>query len=166
MDPRLEGVTDDDLHEQFHLASQIRDKTSAANEAVIQIRDIRTQVEQRLEQISDRGLTRRARDFLENVGAIEEALYQVRNRSGQDPLNFPIRLNNRLASLRRSVENGDTRPTDAAYTVFAELSGELEGHLTNLDAALARDLADLNRRLERVNLEPIAVRSRGATTPS
>ena len=162
-DPRLKGVSDEDLHEQFRLASQIRDRTSAANEAVIQIRELRAQVDDRLAQTDDGGLTRNAREFLDKIGAIEEELYQVRNRSGQDPLNFPIKLNNRLAYLRRSLERGDARPTDGAYKVFEELATALTGHLTNLDGVLAQDLPDLNRRLERANLELIVVRPRGTT---
>jgi hypothetical protein len=89
------------------------------------------------------------------MAAIEEELYQVKNRSGQDPLNFPIRLNNRLASLRRSVETGDAKPTDGAYKVFAELTAELEDHLNNLKQVLASDLAKVNQELQRLNLKAV-----------
>ncbi|MFQ5789926.1 MAG: glycosyl hydrolase, partial [Acidobacteriota bacterium] len=157
MDPRLSGITAADLQEQFELASKIRDKTSAANEAVIQIRDIRKQVDERLEASTNPDLERTAEAFLEKIAAIEGELYQVKNRSNQDPLNFPIKLNNRLASLRRSVETGDARPTDGAYRVFEELSVELEGHLQNLQRALASDLVSLNDELEGLSLKPIEV---------
>jgi len=163
-DPRLSGVTDEDLHEQFRLASEIRDKTSLANETVIQIRDIKKQVNDRVQQTNDRGVHTAADAFLQKISAVEEELYQVRNRSGQDPLNFPIKLNNRLASLRRSVETGDAKPTDAAHTVLEELSTELAGHLGRLDTILIEDLRDLNRRLQRANLDPIQIPPRGATT--
>jgi hypothetical protein len=88
------------------------------------------------------------RDFVEDISEIEEALYQVKNRSGQDPLNFPIRLNDRLASLRRSVENGDAKPTNAAYEVFDELSAELAEHLTKLEALVDSGLGAINAELE------------------
>ena len=90
MDPRLKGVTDQDLREQFQLASQIRDKTSAANEAVIQIRHIRDQIDDRLEKTNDRRIRKMSSDLMGNLKKIEEALYQTKNESGQDPLNFPI----------------------------------------------------------------------------
>ena len=67
------------------------------------------------------------------MSIIEENLYQIRNQSGQDPLNFPIKLNNRLAALWRSIENGDAKPTDGSYKVYDELSGELTKQLTELD---------------------------------
>ena len=155
MDPRLKGVTVADLQKQFELAMKIRDKTTAANEAVIQIRAIRAEVDNRLEESSDAGLKRTAQSLLDKMAAIEQELYQVKNQSGQDPLNFPIRLNNRLASLRRSVENGDARPTDGAYKVFDELSAELAGHLSNLESVWGSDLGALNEQLGKLNLQPI-----------
>lgn len=139
MDPNLEGITADDIQKQFDLAIQIRDKVSAANEAVIQIRNIRAQAK-KLMNTSDANLDKAVSAMLEKMTVIEEDLYQVRNQSGQDPLNFPIKLNNRLASLGRSVESGQARPTDAAYVVYNELSAELKGHLEKLDKVLNSDL--------------------------
>ena len=66
----------------------------------------------------------------------------------QDPLNFPIKLNNRLASLRRSLETGDARPTDGAYQVFGELSAELEQHLGELNDILQKMAPQVNRVLK------------------
>ena len=147
IDPRLEGVTVADLEEQFELSSKIRDKTSEANEAVIEIREVRAQLEELLEGAASADLQQTGRTFIENISEIEEALYQVKNQSGQDPLNFPIRLNNRLASLRRSVENGDAKPTNAAFTVFEELSAELAEHMQKLQALLDSGLNAINAQL-------------------
>jgi hypothetical protein len=155
IDPRIKGVTLADLKEQFDLASRIRDKTSAANEAVIRIRDIRKEVKERLERAKDRNLQATAETLLGKVAAVEEELYQVKNQSSQDPLNFAIRLNNRLAALQRSVETGDARPTQGAYKVFEELSAELAGHLEKLEGILSTDLAALNDELRRKKLAPI-----------
>ncbi len=128
IDPNLKGVTDADLQAQFDLALKIRDKVSAANEGVIRIREARKMIRD--------GKIKADSKLIEDLTAIEEDLYQVRNRSGQDPLNFPIKLNNRIASLGRSVETGDARPTDGAYKVFEELSTELAEHLAKLDQIL------------------------------
>jgi photosystem II stability/assembly factor-like uncharacterized protein len=134
-DPRLTAFTDADLVEQFTLASKIRDKVSAANEAVIRIRAVKKDLAAR----TPTGPSKRDVDRLvADLSAVEEALYQVRNRSGQDPLNFPIKLNNKLAALQRSVETGDGRPTAGAYKVFDELSAELDVQLRKLDALLQR----------------------------
>ncbi|MGE0771888.1 MAG: glycosyl hydrolase [Cyclobacteriaceae bacterium] len=147
MDPNLEGVTEADLKAQFDLALKIRDKETAANEAVIKIRKLRKEINDKLTEAKDPQLNAAAKPLLDKIKVIEEDLYQVRNQSGQDPLNFPIKLNNRLSSLRRSVETGDAKPTDGAYKVFEELSAELTGHLNKLDAALNTDLGNLNKNL-------------------
>ena len=82
-------------------------------------------------------------------------MYQVKNRSNQDPLNFPIQLNNRFAYLRRSLENGDARPTAGVHKVFGELSKELEGHLTDLKLAIDQDLMKVNRILSDKKMKKI-----------
>ena len=146
MDPNLEEVTAADLQKQFDLAISIRDKVSEANEAVILIRKIESQAGE-LDAAQKKKIQTQLKLLLDKLQAVEEDLYQVKNQSGQDPLNFPIKLNNRLASLQRSVESGDARPTDAAYVVFAELSSELKGHLAKLDEVLSGDLKKVNDRL-------------------
>jgi hypothetical protein len=147
MDPNLKGVTDADLKSQYDLAVKIRNKESEANEAVIKIRRLRTEVNKSLEEVSDPQVIASAKAFLEKIKVIEVDLYQVKNQSGQDPLNFPIKLNNRLSSLRRSIETGDAKPTDASYKVFEELSAELTAHLNKLDAAMNSDFANFNKNL-------------------
>jgi photosystem II stability/assembly factor-like uncharacterized protein len=150
INPNLKGITAADLKETFDLATKIRDKESAANEAVIQIRKIRTQVEAALKTTTDQNAAAIAKDLLTKMSLIEEELYQVKNRSSQDPLNFPIRLGNRLSALRRSLETGDNKPTAGTYKVFDELSKELDGHLTKLSTILTGGLPPLNQSL---NLE-------------
>ncbi|MGB5188620.1 VPS10 domain-containing protein, partial [Robiginitalea sp.] len=109
MDPNLKGITKADLQAQFDLSNQIMEKTSTANEAVIEIRKMKSHISENREQISDLEYQKTLQPFLDDLSAVEQELYQVQNQSNQDPLNFPIKLNNRLASLRRSVETGDAR---------------------------------------------------------
>ena len=155
-DPRY-SATDRDLLAQFDLGIRIRDQISAANEAVILIRDLRAGLASRMAASTDPGLRAAADGLLPVLKAVEEDLYQVRNRSGQDPLNFPIKLNNRLAALGSSVATGDARPTDASYVVFKELSDELAGHLRKLHTALTADLPKVNERLSALRLEPLSI---------
>jgi photosystem II stability/assembly factor-like uncharacterized protein len=147
MDPNLKGVSEADLVEQFDLAQKIVQKTSAANEAVIRIREIREQLVSNREKIPVPAYENTMVPFLQQIASVEEELYQVQNQSNQDPLNFPIKLNNRLASLRRSLETGDAKPTDGAYKVFGELSAELEQHLSTLTSAIRTDLPKVNEVL-------------------
>lgn len=154
MNPNLEDISAEDLQKQFDLAMAIRNKTTEANEAVIQIRKMRAQVNKHLDT-EDANLKNAITAMLEKMKTIEEDLYQVQNQSPQDPLNFPIKLNNRLASLRRSIENGQARPTDAAYVVFDELKKELSGHLGKLNNTLESDLKKVNDQLKAKGLKEI-----------
>jgi hypothetical protein len=155
MDPNLKGITVADLQEQFELAMKIRNKTTLANEAVIDIRAIKNHLHKQLSGGDHAELGTAAQALTEKLSAIEEELYQVRNQSNQDPLNFPIKLNNRLASLRRSLENGDARPTNGAYQVFEELSKELDVHLNELKGVMDSDLPKVNQLLRQSNLEEV-----------
>ncbi|MCR9265512.1 MAG: glycosyl hydrolase [Flavobacteriaceae bacterium] len=149
MDPNLKGITAEDLQEQFQLASKITQKASIANEAVIQIRNIRKQLDSLGKTVSSKSFQKQAKAFLVTLTEIEEDLYQVKNRSGQDPLNFPIKLNNRFNALQRSIETGDARPTDGAYKVFDELSKELDVHMAKLNETLKKQLPKINAALQK-----------------
>jgi hypothetical protein len=149
MNPNLKGVTAADLKETFELAMKIREKESAANEAVIRIRKLRVQLDVAMKGTTDQGSAAAAKELAKKMSAIEEELYQVKNRSGQDPLNFSIKLNNRLSALRRSLESGDNKPTAGVYQVFNELSKDLEVQLAKL-SVIFTELPSLNQKL---NLE-------------
>ena len=84
----------------------MRDKVNEANEAVIAIRRVKAQLEDRYEQSDDARCTRAGDKLDKDASAVEADIYQVKNQSGQDPLNFPIKVNNRLANLMSMAERG------------------------------------------------------------
>jgi len=79
----------------------------------------------------------------------------VRNRSGQDPLNFPIKVNNRLANLLSMVERGDGAPNDGMREVFGIMVAELDGYTARLQEIWNTDLAAVNTELQRLGLDPL-----------
>ena len=89
--------------------------------------------------------------------AIEEALYQTQNQSRQDPLNFPIRLNNKLTSLMQIVENSEGRPTQQAYAVKAELSAAIEAELSALQRIWEDRIPALNQQVRDSAIDAIVV---------
>jgi len=152
-DPRIDSVTVADLTEQFKLAMQVRDRTTEANEIVIAIRELKKQMADRRKQNASLDFEA----FSKKLSAIEEQIYQVQNRSGQDPLNFPIKLNNKLAALERVVETGDGKPIAGAYTVFKELSDQLAVQKARFDALVKSDLPAVNQQLSTAKLKPLEV---------
>ena len=151
----LRSATDADLKEQFDLSIRIRDKVSEANRAVIRIREIKQQVAETLKKSSDSQVKAAADTLVTNLSAVEEDIYQVRNQSGQDPLNFPIKINNRLASLLRAVNSGDGKPIAAAPQIFSDLVAELKVQTDRLDRVLKTDLPAFEAQAKRVGIFPL-----------
>ena len=155
INPNLDGVTTADLQERFDLAIRIRDRVSEANEAVIRVREIKGQVEERLDETDSEEIAAQADVVEENLGVVEAEIYQVRNQSNQDPLNYPIKLNNKLAALLGVVEGAENRPTAQSHTVFERLSALLEEQLSQMRIVIQRDVGRLNDMLIREGIEPI-----------
>ena len=167
IDPRLvaEGVTEADLLEQFTLSLRVRDKVSAANQAVIDIRSLRQQITDRLQKVSARRkneIQKLADAVLVPLTAVEEEAYQVRNRSSQDPLNYPIKLNNKIAALAGVIESADNRPTDQSVEVFNELSAQLDAQLQKMTDTLKKQLPLLNAALKREKLDAVDPKAKPA----
>jgi photosystem II stability/assembly factor-like uncharacterized protein len=154
----LRSATDADLKEQFDLGIRIRDKASEANNAVILIRSVKQQVKDRLAKSSDPQLADAGGKLAANLSAVEEAIYQVKNQSSQDPLNFPIRINNRIASLLRAVNTGDGKPIASINPILQDLIGELKVQTDKLQQVLAADLPAFNAEAGKLKLEPVVAK--------
>jgi hypothetical protein len=120
-----------------------------ANRAVIRIRRIKTDIADR---IKDAPVEVRSagEQLAKALSAVEEDIYQVRNQSGQDPLNFPIKTNNRLASLLRVAVSGEGRPTGNVEPIFNDLIAELKAETDRLDRVIADQLTSFNSMLTRI----------------
>ncbi|HEY9514463.1 MAG TPA: hypothetical protein VIQ74_02200, partial [Gemmatimonadaceae bacterium] len=145
--PLLTDVSNADLRAQYAFSKKVRDKANEANEAVIAIRHVKKQLENRRKKTSDATLKASMTALEGKASAIEEKIYQVRNRSGQDPLNFPIKVNNRLATLLSMAERGDGRPTNNMPEIFQILSAELESYTDDLARLWKSELIAVNRQL-------------------
>jgi len=148
-------VSDADLREQFELASRIRDKVNEANDAIIQIRRIKQQLADRVQKSQSADVKAIAEQFTKELVAVEEDVYQVRNQSNQDPLNFPIKTNNRLASLLRVVLAGDGKPVGNAVPIFNDLQAELKAETDRLQRVLTTYLPRFNQLAQRLGIEAI-----------
>jgi photosystem II stability/assembly factor-like uncharacterized protein len=146
-DPRLK-ITQEDLAKQFDLLLKIREKVTEVDEAIIQMRDLREQMnainarlknDPRAKAIADSG---KALDTKMTV--VEEALIQTKAKSGQDVLNFPVRLNNDLVALSGVVGSADSAPTKQSYEVFDMLSHSADEQLSKWKAIVSTDVSAYN----------------------
>ena len=153
--PRLTDVTNADLRAQYAFGKKVRDKTTEANEAIIAIRRVKSQLEQRLTKSSDAALKSTGATLTTNASGVEESVYQVKNQSGQDPLNFPIKVNNRLANLLSMSERGDGPPGTYMPEILDILTKELNGYSARLQTVWKTDLVTVNKELARLKLPPL-----------
>ena len=86
---------------------------------------------------------------------VEDSLYQTQNRSEEDPLNFPIRLNNRVGALLGVVQSADGRPTQQSYQVYTVVSAELTKTMAKLKRVMDASLPRVNGMLRAAGLEEI-----------
>jgi photosystem II stability/assembly factor-like uncharacterized protein len=159
-DPRIKATLAD-WQAQSALALQIRDRFSEANDAVTEIRRIRAALADRKGKLP----AAQAGAFAAISGAfstaltqVEDSLYQTQNRSGEDPLNFPIRLNNRIGALLGVVQSADGRPTQQSYQVYTVVSSELTKTLTKLKRVLDTSLPKVNAMLRAAGLDEITTK--------
>ena len=154
--PWIPDVTVADMHAQYQFGKRVRDKATEANMAVISIRRVKAQlVDRRKKAAEDAALKAAGGTLVTNASVVEDSVYQVRNQSGQDPLNFPIRVNNRLATLLAMSERGDGRPTTNMPEIFGILKTELGRYGTQLTKVWGTDLVAVNKELQRLHLPPL-----------
>jgi len=152
-DPRL-TATPEDYARQLSLALQLRDKLSETNQGVIQIRELRAQLEPYTKR-SEKSVSDAAKTLIQKLTAVEEDLYQTKNRASEDPLNFPIKLNNKLAYVMGVVESSDDQPTSQSYTLYEELATQANAKLKELSALMTTDLAAFNKLIRDRNVPAV-----------
>ncbi len=151
----LTALTDADFRAQFDLAMQVRDRVSAADEAVIRIRSLKDQAKSRGDGVKKGPVVAASEALAAKLTAIEGEIYQYRNQSSQDPLNYPIKLNNKLAALMGVIDSADGRPTAQSFEAFTDLSARLGVELAKLAEVEKTDVPAFNKLLLRTKLQPV-----------
>ena len=158
-DPRL-ATAQADFQKQFDFLSNTRDKLNATHEAILEIRDVRKQFEDLSGRMKpeQKDLKDKAADIVKKLTAVEEELVQTKIKSSQDALNFPIKLNNKLAALASSVDGADYAPTAQSYDVYNDLVGRIDVQLARLAEIKASDIAAFNKAFAEKNLPVITTK--------
>jgi photosystem II stability/assembly factor-like uncharacterized protein len=147
VDPRAESTLAD-MQKQFDFIESVNKTMDEAHKSIKKIRNINGQLGAFQKQYKDddnvKELVEKAKKLQEQLSNIEKELYQTKNRSGQDPLNFPIRLTNKLGHLNSLVRMGDFAPTDQDVAVKNELTAKIEKQLTAFNAILNDEVKAFN----------------------
>lgn len=141
----ISGIGQSDLKSQFDFIQSVNNKVTESHEAIIEMREIRPQLKKY------KGLLEEHEDVVANIEMIdsvmteiENELYQTKNQSNQDPLNFPIKLTNKLAHLNSLTQIGDYPPTDGAIEVRDILVKEIDEQLSRYYNLRDMELPKLN----------------------
>jgi photosystem II stability/assembly factor-like uncharacterized protein len=160
-DPRL-TTTPADYARQVELGLKIRDKLSETHNAIIQIRDVRRQVEDLLKRVAGQPGFKVVNDagtaLNKSLTAIEETLYQTKNQSNQDPLNYPIRLNNKLAALGGVVGSAEAAPNAQSYAVYDELVTQIDAQLQKLAQVMKSDVPAFNQLVRDQSIPAVVIK--------
>jgi len=163
-DPRADA-TPEEYAAQFEFVRDARDLLSRTHREIGAIRALRDELEATRARIEGSSIDDQVAETLladmevleSDVTAVEEALYQTQNQSRQDPLNYPIRLNNKLTSVMRAVASDDRGPTTQALAVKEMLSEAIEAQLTALEDVWDRRLPALNAAIAAADVVMISV---------
>ncbi len=158
-DPRV-SASAADLKAQFDFMKEVQDKVSEAHQVIIEIRQLREQIERFQPSLNDeksKGILEFGKDILKELTAVEETLYQTKNRSGQDPLNYPIKLTNKLAHLNSLAGIGANRPTEQSYALKAELSQKIDTELDKYRRTITEKVPRYNKMIHEAALDVITL---------
>jgi hypothetical protein len=160
-DPRV-PTSQRDFQLQFDFLIQIRDKLTEVNQAIIQVRNLKQQIHGVLDKVKGQEkmdkITTEGGRITAKLQDIEDVLIQSKSKSGQDPLNYPILLDNKLAALVSVVASADARPTGAAYQVFRELASRADTQIGQLNLLLRRDIPDFNRMVRDAEIPAVIIK--------
>jgi photosystem II stability/assembly factor-like uncharacterized protein len=155
-DPRSEA-TEADLVEQVRFGLQVRDRITQANQGVIEIRNLKRDLADRVSTLSGNAtFAAQVERFTTQLSVVEDSLYQTKNQSGQDPLNYPIRLNDQLGGLLSFVSSGERRPPKQAYEVYAVLGPKLDTEMAKLERIITAELPRINTALKAAGQAEVA----------
>ncbi|OIR14167.1 Ycf48-like protein [mine drainage metagenome] len=155
------AMTEKDYDDQVGMLLQIRDKFSEVQKAIKNIRAIRTQINDftaRIDLKNNKEIKQAADTINKQLTTIEEALYQTKSKSGQDVLNFPIRLNDKISGLYDVAASGYNPPSKQVKEAFADFSAQADVQLNKLKKIMSDDVSSFNKLIHDKELPVIGLK--------
>jgi hypothetical protein len=167
LDPRV-GVAQEDLRARFELLIAIRDRLSEAHRTINTIRDLRRQIDAWGSRTKGRDIhkavVQKGEEIKKKLTLIEEALTQVKSKNQMDTMDYPMRINGKLASLAGTVASADSRPTQQSQQVFEELAANVERRMQQLREIVESDLAEFNKMMREADVPAVIPQATQAGT--
>ncbi len=141
-----------DIKAQFYFINDINEKVTEIHKALKKVKKARARIKAFTKTVKDKekhkALLEYADALVKDMTKVEETLYQTKSKSNQDPLNFPIRLNNKLAHLNSLTRIGSYAPTQQAIDFKNEISKEIDKELAKLYDIFNHRIKTLNEKIK------------------
>jgi photosystem II stability/assembly factor-like uncharacterized protein len=154
-------TTQAEYEQQFTFLKTVQDKFNETQKAIKDIRTLRTQINT-FTGLQGKDMPKEIKVMADSINrrltAIEETLYQTKAKSGQDVLNYPIRLNDKLSGVFDVANSGNFAPSKQVQEVYADLSGQINAELAKLEAIKKTDIPAFNEAIRQKALPVIGVK--------
>ncbi len=161
-DPRWDNISVQDLQEQFDLQTKVGQKFTLSHELIKKVRDLRDQVQAIALRAQKAGFSeeikKKADELEKKLGSLEKDLIQTKNESGQDPINYQVKLDNQLAYLYSAVHSQDSKPTQAIYQRYEDLNRQVSEVEKRFKHLVENEIAKFEKLLEENNIPRIIIK--------
>lgn len=155
-------LTQQDYDAQFVFLKQVKDKFNETQKAIKDIRALRTQINSFV-GTQGKDIPKEVKQMADTINkqltSIEETLYQTKSKSGQDVLNFPIRLNDKLAGVFDVANSGNFAPSKQVTEVYYDLASQIDVQLKKLETIKTKDVPAFNDLIRQKALPVIGVKT-------
>ncbi|HNJ93600.1 MAG TPA: hypothetical protein PLS65_02445, partial [Ferruginibacter sp.] len=155
------NLTQQDYEDQFNFLITVRDKFNEIQKAGKNIRDVRKQLNDFVDKQGKdcpKEIKQLADSINKQMTVIEEALHQTKAKSGQDVLNYPIRLDDKISGLYDFASSGNAAPAKQVKEAYTELSAQADGYLAKLKKIFDEDLVKFNQLVREKSLPVIGLK--------
>jgi hypothetical protein len=159
-DPRSESSVSD-MQKQFDFVNKVNQTVDGAHKAIKNIRAVNKKLKDFVQQnkidSTATALIEQAKKIQKSLTQIEETLYQTQNRSNQDPLNFPIRLTNKLGHLNQLITIDDFPPTAQDKAVRIELTAQVDITMQAYKKIINEDIIEFNKAFKKQKRDYLSI---------
>lgn len=147
--------TDSDAVRRFAFLKKCRDKVDESHRLITRLRDIRNQQKAYFSKFDSGALSEeilRLRKEIDSLSLdIENKLYQTKMQAVQDPINYPIKLVNKLAHLIALYNQEVFPPTDQAEELSEMLIKEINQQIDRTKSLEDNQMKKMNTLLRQIS---------------
>jgi hypothetical protein len=152
-----------DYEAQFAFLQKVQHKFNDVQETIAGIRSLRKQLNDFVDR-QGKDCPKEVKQMADSINrkmtGIEETLYQTKSKSGQDVLNYPIRLNDKLAGVFNTAASGNMAPSKQVQEVYAVLSAQCDEQISLFDKLQQNELAAFNQLVREKSLPVIRLKEK------